>query len=85
MSEARVIEIDDVTAGIIVGRRGDYRFFSSHPAFDKLDGKSYRSAESATRAAQERQAAIGRGTPRSASSGIDSSGDRESRIEFIGV
>lgn len=85
MSEALVIEIDDVTAGIIVGRRGDYRFFSSHPAFDRLDGKSYRNAESATRAAQERQAAIRRGTSRSASSDIDSVDDREPRIEFLSV
>lgn len=54
MSDALVIEVADVTAGIIVGRRGDYRFFSSHPAFDGLDGRSFRDVDSANRAARER-------------------------------
>jgi len=50
MSKAIVIEIQGDAAGIIVGSNGNFRFFSSQPAFGSLDGKTFRSVEQANRA-----------------------------------
>ncbi len=51
MSQAIIIEISGTTAGIVVGSPGNFRFFSSEPAFDRLDGRSFHSAEQARRTA----------------------------------
>jgi hypothetical protein len=51
MSNALIITVGDITAGLLVGWAGNFRFFSSAPAFDVLDGRSFGSAEQASRAA----------------------------------
>jgi hypothetical protein len=51
---ARVIEIGEVTAGIVVPEPGGVRFFSSSRDFDPLDGAIFRSVEQAAKAARER-------------------------------
>ncbi|CAN7472278.1 hypothetical protein LJR009_004064 [Bosea sp. LjRoot9] len=51
MSQAIIIEISGTTAGIVVGSPGNFRFFSSEPAFDRLDGRTFHSAEQARRTA----------------------------------
>lgn len=56
MSKAIVIEVRGDAAGIIVGSTGNFRFFSSRPAFDALDGKTFRSVEQANRAVAARRA-----------------------------
>jgi hypothetical protein len=57
MSQAIVIEVQDEAAGIVVGSSGHYRFFSSQPAFDNFDGRTFRSVEQARRAIMQRDAA----------------------------
>jgi hypothetical protein len=52
MSKAYVIEIHHRTAGIVTGDEGAFRFFSSDRAFDRLDGRDFRSAREAERAAK---------------------------------
>ena len=52
MSKAYIIEIHDRTAGIITGDERGFRFFSSERAFDSLDGREFRSARHAERAAR---------------------------------
>jgi hypothetical protein len=56
MSKAIVIEVQGDAAGIVVGSTGNFRFFSSQPAFDALDGKTFRSVEQANRAVADRRA-----------------------------
>jgi hypothetical protein len=56
MSKAIVIEVQGDAAGIVVGSPGDFRFFSSQPAFDALDGKNFRSVAQANRAVADRRA-----------------------------
>lgn len=51
---ARVIEVGELTAGIVVPERGGVRFFSSERRFDGLDGTLFRSLEQAARAAREK-------------------------------
>ena len=51
-SNAYIIEIHDRTAGIITGDERGFRFFSSERAFDSLDGREFRSARHAERAAR---------------------------------
>jgi hypothetical protein len=54
MSVARVIEIDDLTAGILVpDAPGRFRFFSSNRVFDRLEGRSFRTIREAIRAARD--------------------------------
>jgi hypothetical protein len=51
MTTARVIEVEDLTAGILVPDiPGRFRFFSSHRAFDCLEGRSFRSLAQASHA-----------------------------------
>jgi hypothetical protein len=38
---AQIIEIGDLSAGIIVAERRGHRFFSAHPAFASLDRRSF--------------------------------------------
>jgi hypothetical protein len=66
MSSALIITVGDITAGLLVGWAGNFRFFSSAPAFDVLDGRSFGSAEQASRAANSLSASHG---SKSASSG----------------
>ena len=69
MSIARVIEIDERTAGILVPETpGRFRFFSSDRLFDRLEGRFFRTAGEASRAAREileRSTGFGRSVPRS--------------------
>jgi hypothetical protein len=51
MSKAYIIEIHDRTAGIVAGDERGFTFFSSERAFDRLDGRDFRSAREAERAA----------------------------------
>jgi hypothetical protein len=50
MSNAYVIEVFDQTAGIVVAEQRGFRFFSSTPAFDVLEGSHFGSARAAGRA-----------------------------------
>lgn len=52
---ARVIEVGDLTAGIVVPEHGGVRFYSSERSFDSLDGTLFRSVEQAARVARERK------------------------------
>jgi hypothetical protein len=50
MSKAYVIEVHNRTAGIVAGDERGFTFFSSDRAFDRLDGRDFRSAREAERA-----------------------------------
>ena len=50
MSKAYVIEVHNRTAGIVAGDERGFTFFSSDRAFDRLDGRDFRSARAAERA-----------------------------------
>jgi hypothetical protein len=52
MSNAYVIEVFNRTAGIVVAEERGFRFFSSEPAFDTLEGDHFGSARAAERAAK---------------------------------
>ena len=52
MSKAYIIEIHDRTAGIVAGDERGFTFFSSERVFDRLDGRDFRSAREAERAAR---------------------------------
>jgi hypothetical protein len=52
MSSAYVIEVSHRTAGIVVAEGQGFRFFSSEPAFDTLEGGHFGSARAAERAAK---------------------------------
>jgi hypothetical protein len=64
MSNAYIIEIGDHTAGIVTRDEGSFRFFSSDRIFDSLEGREFRSARDAERAAravlQERRYLVSR-------------------------
>ena len=51
MPSANVIEVGDVTAGIVVFERGGFRFFAAEHAFHALEGAFFRTIDEATRAA----------------------------------
>lgn len=51
MSKAYIIEVHNRTAGIVAGDERGFTFFSSDRAFDRLDGRDFRSAREAERAA----------------------------------
>ena len=51
-SNAFVIEIRSRTAGIVAGDGSGFYFFSSERAFDSLEGRRFRSARHAERAAR---------------------------------
>jgi hypothetical protein len=61
MSNTYIIEVDSESAGIVVRDRTGFRFFSASRRFAPLDGKVFRSARDAERAAirfaQQREAA----------------------------
>ncbi|MCP1845560.1 hypothetical protein ACVIHI_008973 [Bradyrhizobium sp. USDA 4524] len=52
MSNAYIIEIESYTAGIVTKERRSYHFFSSDRIFDRLEGREFRSARDAERAAR---------------------------------
>jgi hypothetical protein len=52
MSNAYIIEVGSHTAGIIAKDQRSYRFFSSNRTFDSLEGREFRSARDAERAAR---------------------------------
>jgi hypothetical protein len=52
MSKAYIIEVHNRTAGIVAGDERGFTFFSSERAFDRLDGRDFRSAREAERAAK---------------------------------
>jgi len=52
MSNAYIIEIGSHTAGIVTKNERSYRFFSSDRIFDSLEGREFRSARDAERAAR---------------------------------
>lgn len=52
MSKACIIEVHNRTAGIVAGDERGFTFFSSDRAFDRLDGRDFRSAREAERAAR---------------------------------
>ena len=52
MSKAYIIEVHNRTAGIVAGDERGFTFFSSDRAFDRLDGRDFRTAREAERAAR---------------------------------
>lgn len=52
MPEAYIIEINGHTAGIVKKDKRCFRFFSSERLFDSLEGREFRSACDAERAAR---------------------------------
>jgi hypothetical protein len=52
MTQAYIIEIESRTAGIVARDDRGYRLFSSDRAFDGLEGREFRSAHHAERAAR---------------------------------
>jgi hypothetical protein len=52
MSKAYIIEVRNRTAGIVAGDEHGFRFFSSERVFDRLEGREFRSARDAERAAR---------------------------------
>jgi hypothetical protein len=52
MSQAYIIEVHTQTAGIVTRSERGFRFFSSERAFDSLEGREFRSARDAERAAR---------------------------------
>lgn len=53
MSTAYAIDVHHQTAGVAVGVPGDFKFFSSSPAFDRLEGRIFPSLDHVNRAARE--------------------------------
>jgi hypothetical protein len=51
-----VIEVNNVTAGIIVGIKGGFRFFAAERAFKSLDLAVFSTVEDASRAARAKLA-----------------------------
>ena len=52
MSDSYVIEVSSQTAGIVVRDIGGYRFFAASHRFDSLEGRIFRNAREAERAAR---------------------------------
>ena len=52
MSRAYIIEVYERTAGIVTNDGHGFSFFSSERAFDSLEGRHFRSAREAERAAR---------------------------------
>ena len=52
MSKAYIIEVYNRTAGIVAGNERGFTFFSSDRVFDRLDGRDFRTAREAERAAR---------------------------------
>ncbi len=52
MSDTYIIEVSSQDAGIVVKDRAGYRFFSASDRFNVLEGRIFRSARDAERAAR---------------------------------
>jgi hypothetical protein len=52
MPQAYIIEVGSRTAGIVAKDERGYRFYSSDRIFDGLEGRQFRSARDAERAAR---------------------------------
>jgi hypothetical protein len=52
MPQAYIIEVHNRTAGIVARDERGFRFFSAERAFDCLEGREFRSARDAERAAR---------------------------------
>jgi hypothetical protein len=53
MSDSYIIEVSSQAAGIVVRDRLGYRFFAAAQPFFRLDGRLFRSARDAERAAMQ--------------------------------
>jgi hypothetical protein len=53
MSDTYIIEVSSQAAGIVVRDASGYRFFAARQPFYRLDGKLFRSARDAERAAMQ--------------------------------
>ncbi len=53
MPTAYAIDVQFQTAGVAVGQPGDFKFFSSSPAFDPLEGRIFPSLAHVNRAARD--------------------------------
>ena len=51
MPKAYIIEVRNRTAGIVTGDERGFHFFSAERTFDRLEGREFRSARDAERAA----------------------------------
>ncbi|WP_315838192.1 hypothetical protein [Bradyrhizobium prioriisuperbiae] len=51
MSDSYVIEVSSKTAGIVVRDKSGFKFFASNHDFNSLEGRYFRSAREAERAA----------------------------------
>ena len=51
MSDSYIIEVNSQTAGIVVRNPEGYRFFASSHRFNRLEGRLFRNASEAERAA----------------------------------
>ena len=52
MSDTYIIEVSSQAAGIVVRNPGGYRFFAADHRFNSLEGRLFRSAREAERAAR---------------------------------
>ena len=52
MSDTYIIEVASQAAGIVVRDRGGYRFFAATRRFNPLEGRLFRNAREAERAAR---------------------------------
>ena len=66
MASAHVIEVGEITAGIVVLEQGGFRFFASERPFHPLEGALFRTLDQATRAARERLRPAAARSPREA-------------------
>jgi hypothetical protein len=62
MREAFVIEIDDLSVGIVQRERGGFRFFAAHSDWWGLDGHFFRNVGAAQHAAERHRAQRRRAT-----------------------
>jgi len=53
MSRAYAVEVHHQTAGLVVGEPGNFKFFSSSPVFDSIEGREFASLDHVNRAARE--------------------------------
>jgi hypothetical protein len=53
MSRAYAIDVQHQTAGLVVGEPGNFRFFSSSPDFDALEGRDFPTLAHVNSAARE--------------------------------
>jgi hypothetical protein len=52
MSDRYIIEVNSQAAGVIVRNPEGFRFFAASQRFDRMEGKLFRNAREAERAAQ---------------------------------